>query len=154
MASTATSGHRALRKGRVSLAGQVYVVTTVVSNRVPLFADFALAVAACRALHRTTRSGGLEPVCWVLMPDHLHLLARLVDCDLSHEVGYLKARIAHAVNDERGVDGCVWSRGFHDRALRRDQDLRARAAYIVANPVRAGLVASARTYPFWDAIWL
>ena len=154
MASTVTSGHRALRKGRASIVEQVYLLTTVVSDRAPLFAEFALAVAACRALHRTTRSGGLEPVCWVLMPDHLHVLARLVDGDLSNAVGYLKARIAHAVNNERRVDGSVWSRGFHDRALRREQDLRAMARYIVANPVRAGLVASVRAYPFWDAIGL
>jgi len=28
------------------------------------------------------------------------------------------------------------------------------ARYIVANPLRAGLVESVRDYPHWDAIWL
>ena len=147
-------GYRALRKGRVSQIGQVYLLTTIVSNRVPLFANFRLGLTACRTLHRLTNAGDLAALCWVLMPDHLHLVAELTDGDLSHAVGYLKARIAHAVNRERREVGMVWERGFHDRALRHDEDLRAMARYVVANPVRARLVSSIRAYPFWDAAWL
>ncbi|MBB5859537.1 hypothetical protein GGR69_001194 [Xanthomonas arboricola] len=28
------------------------------------------------------------------------------------------------------------------------------ARYLIANPLRAGLVARVGDYPFWDAIWL
>ena len=42
----------------------------------------------------------------------------------------------------------------HDRALRRDEDLLAVARYIVANPLRAGLVRRVGDYPLWDAVWL
>ena len=35
-----------------------------------------------------------------------------------------------------------------------DEDLVAVARYIVANPVRAGLVKNVRDYPHWDAVWL
>jgi hypothetical protein len=38
--------------------------------------------------------------------------------------------------------------------LRRDEDLRAAALYVVKNPVRAGLVARLGDHPLWDAIWL
>jgi hypothetical protein len=48
----------------------------------------------------------------------------------------------------------VWQKGFYDRALRSDEDVAAVARYIVANPLRAGLVDSVREYPFWDAIWV
>ena len=34
--------------------------------------------------------------------------------------------------------------GFHDRALRRDEDTLSTARYIVANPLRAGLVKNIR----------
>ena len=153
--TTIGPGHRALRKGRASLAGQAYLLTAVVSCRRPLFADIALGMVACRELHRMTRDGGqLETLCWVLMPDHLHLLARLADGDLSRAMGNLKARISHEVNRARGSGGGIWSRGFHDRAIRREQDLRDVARYVIANPVRARLVESVRAYPFWDAKWL
>lgn len=48
----------------------------------------------------------------------------------------------------------VWGRGFHDRALRREENLRAVARYIVANPLRAGLVGNVLDYPYWNCVWL
>lgn len=48
----------------------------------------------------------------------------------------------------------VWQRGFHDRALRQEEDLIATARYVVANPLRAGLVDRIGDYPWWDAVWL
>jgi hypothetical protein len=48
----------------------------------------------------------------------------------------------------------MWQKGFHDRAIRREEDLRAVARYIIANPLRAGLVRRVHDYPLWDAIWL
>ena len=45
-------------------------------------------------------------------------------------------------------------RNDYDHALRADEDVLAAARYIVANPLRAGLVGSIRDYPFWDAVWL
>lgn len=38
--------------------------------------------------------------------------------------------------------------------MRREDDLRAAARYIIMNPVRAGLVEKVGDYPLWDAIWL
>jgi REP element-mobilizing transposase RayT len=66
----------------------------------------------------------------------------------------VKSVLAQAVNRERGGSDPVWTPAFHDRALRKEDDLKAFARYVVANPVRAGLVTRAGDYPFWDAIWL
>jgi REP element-mobilizing transposase RayT len=48
----------------------------------------------------------------------------------------------------------VWQNGFHDHALRQEEDLAEVARYIVANPLRAGLVERLGDYPHWHAIWL
>ena len=48
----------------------------------------------------------------------------------------------------------MWARSFHDHALRRDENLLTVARYIVANPIRAGLVRRVGEYPFWNAVWL
>jgi hypothetical protein len=48
----------------------------------------------------------------------------------------------------------IWQAGFHDRAMRKEENLQAFARYIVANPVRAGLVNRVGDYPHWDAMWL
>ena len=46
------------------------------------------------------------------------------------------------------IDADLWQDGFYDHVLRREEDSLAIAAYIVANPVRAGLVKSVTEYPY------
>ena len=48
----------------------------------------------------------------------------------------------------------MWQAAFHDHALRKEENLHEIARYIVANPLRAGLVSSLAEYPHWDAVWL
>jgi REP element-mobilizing transposase RayT len=89
------------------------------------------------------------------MPDHLHVMASLEGShSLSSAVHRLKSATARAANCALGRTGRLWARAFHDRALRRDENVLAVARYIIANPVRAGLVRRAGDYPFWDAAWL
>lgn len=47
-----------------------------------------------------------------------------------------------------GVDAPIWQRGYHDHALRDDEDYFVRIQYLVNNPVRAGLVERIEDYPF------
>jgi REP element-mobilizing transposase RayT len=48
----------------------------------------------------------------------------------------------------------IWQPGFHDHALRHDDDVAEIARYIVANPLRAGLVARLGDDSHWDAVWV
>jgi REP element-mobilizing transposase RayT len=54
--------------------------------------------------------------------------------------------------DESGRENRIWQKGFHDRALRRDEDVRTVARYTVLNPVRAGIVSRIWDHPLWDAV--
>ena len=89
------------------------------------------------------------------MPDHLHWLIQLnEDKTLSNIVKTLKARSALRVNRHLVQAGSLWQRGYYDRAVRKDEDIRQIARYIVANPLRAGLVRDIGDYPHWDCIWM
>jgi putative transposase len=103
---------------------------------------------------RELGEGTVETLAWVLMPDHLHWLLVLGAADLGAVVRTLKSRSAIAVNRALGRDGPVWQKGYHDHAVRGEEDLRAVARYVVANPVRARLVERVGDYPLWDAVWL
>jgi putative transposase len=147
-----TSGAEA---GRASLPGQIYHVTTTTRDREPIFdlPEAAFAAAAC--LHAPGGLGDASLLCWVLMPDHAHWLLRLGERDgLAGVVCRIKSASVRSTNAALGRSGAVWGRAFHDHALRCDEDLRALARYIVANPVRAGLVRRVGDYPFWNAVWL
>ena len=88
------------------------------------------------------------------MPDHFHLLLQLRDMPLGKVLNALKSKSAIELNREIGRTGPFWEPGFHDHALRREDDLLGVARYIVANPLRAGLVRRLGDYPYWNAVWL
>jgi len=145
-----------LRRGRVSISGQEYYVTTVVSRRRSVFLDFPSARLCIEALkvseqHHT----GCIWLAWVLMPDHFHgLLSLGPGHDISRVLSGFKGRSARWVNRHEETYGRLWQPGFWDRALRKEEDRLAVARYIVANPLRKGLVRSLKDYPHWDSVWI
>ena len=144
-----------LRRGRVSETGRIYLVTTVPLGRARLFEDLYLARATIAHLRRADALGQSRTLAWVLMPDHLHWLVQLAAGNLSRLLSGFKAGSAASINRILQTPGeCRWQTGFHDHALRAEEDLPALARYVIANPLRAGLVASVRAYPHWDAVWL
>ena len=145
----------ALRRGRHSLQHQVYCITTVTRDRHPLFTDINTARLLVHELRRLHEYGEVTSLAWVIMPDHLHWLIQLNErWSLSRVVKTLKARSALAINRHRSQGGSLWQRAYYDRAVRKDEDIRGIARYIVANPLRAGLVRDIGDYPHWDCIWM
>jgi len=140
---------RNLRHGRFSQTGQIYLLTMVSIDRSPVFGDLSAARRVTRAMHEPSVGSAAETMAFVVMPDHVHWLMQLKDgASLGEAVRRFKARVSFAF----GLS--VWQRGFHDHALRRGEDVVTVARYIVANPVRAGLVQRMGDYPHWDAAWL
>jgi len=146
--------YSALRKGRVSIATQEYFITFVCAGRAPLFTD--LNIAQCFFQHLTIAPAIESPgwLAWVLMPDHFHGLVRLGDRNLGREIQALKGSTAYQIRRHGGVNHTVWQKAYFDRALRADEDRRAVARYIVANPLRAGLVKNLGEYPYWGSVYL
>jgi len=149
------SGHRALRKGRASLPNHVYHLTVATLRRAPVFADHRAARAACRRFEDAALLGDARMLAWVLMPDHAHWLLELGESkSLQKVVESLKSFSALDANIALGRRGALWGRAYHDRGLRHEDDVAAVARYIVANPLRAGLVRHIGQYPYWNATWL
>lgn len=148
-------GHRALRLGRFSVAGGIYLVTTSTNKRIPLFEDFWAGVILSRCFTDAEILGDARILAWVLMPDHAHWVIQLgAETSLSQIVNRLKSASARRLNRHLDREGSVWAKAFYDRAVRKEDDLKAMARYVVANPVRAGLVERVGDYPFWNAVWL
>jgi len=79
---------------------------------------------------------------FLLMPDHLHAL-------LSFPV---EERISDVVGDWKRFHarqhGVLWQENYFDHRLRREESFAEKAAYVCANPVVKGLVASADDWPW------
>ncbi len=143
-----------LRTGRYSEGGRIYFVTTAVRGRKPVFTDFHLGRLLVAELRSAHEDGLAESLAWVIMPDHFHWLVSLSRGSLATLIQRVKGRSALRINKKSGGIGSFWQNGYHEHALRFDDDLPAFARYVVANPLRAGLVERIGDYPLWDAVWL
>ncbi|WP_418321131.1 REP-associated tyrosine transposase [Piscinibacter sakaiensis] len=80
----------------------------------------------------------VRSLAWVVMPDHWHWLLQLNESPdeafhLSEAMRAAKGRSALEITTVKRT-GKVWQAGYHDHALREDEDLQAIARYVIANP--------------------
>ncbi|VVN24611.1 hypothetical protein PS645_05391 [Pseudomonas fluorescens] len=148
-----SASHR-LRLGRYSEKNRIYLLTTNTLGREPVFKDFALGRLVVEQFRAAQDVGAANSLAWVVMPDHFHWLIELQQGSLSALMQKTKSLITKAVHQATARELSLWQQGFHDRALRREEDLVKVAQYVVANPLRAGLVEKLGDYPLWDAIWI
>lgn len=156
-----SSHGKELRKGRYSQHNQTYLVTSVTDQRQTVFTDFYLGRIVVQAMHHQHQQGNVQSLAFVIMPDHLHWLFILQNQNtLAKVMQQVKGNSAfkiQKIRHERGdiqAGQALWQAGYYDHALRKEDDLRKFARYIVANPLRAGLVTKIAEYPLWDAAWL
>lgn len=152
---TDSPGHHALHIGRRSRARQIYLLTVVTHQRRRHFGHATVAHAVARELGGRHLWRDHDVHAWVLMPDHVHMLCGLADNEsLSTLVGRVKVVTSKLANNVLGRDGAFWARGYHDHALRSRERMHQAIRYLVANPVRAGLVENPWLWPYWNSRWI
>lgn len=144
-----TKHQKDLRKGRYSLANQIYHITTTTKNRTQIFSKFVNARLLINTMQKADALNYTKTLAYVVMPDHVHWLLQLTEgVSLSNVIKSMKSESAKAIGQP------IWQSGYYDHAVRKDEDIQTIARYIVANPIRAGLVTKVGDYSHWDAIWL
>jgi REP element-mobilizing transposase RayT len=79
---------------------------------------------------------------FLLMPDHVHfLMAPAPDKMLTRIIGDWKRYTALKA-------GIHWQKNFFEHRLRGDEGWAEKAAYIQANPIRAGLCRAGEPWPY------
>ena len=118
------------------------------------FAPFGEA-AACRHLldawTRLDADTGWRVTHAVVMPNHVHFIlnpARAQPLALREVVRAFKGRTARQLNQALGRTGAFWQADWFDRWLRTAEEEAKVEAYIRENPVKAGLVADCRAWPW------
>ena len=86
---------------------------------------------------------------YVLMPNHLHLLATPVTADgLPQMMQAMGRSYVRWFNQRHTRTGTLWEGRYRSTLIETERYLLACMAYIDLNPVRAGMVAQARDYPW------
>ena len=149
------TGYRSLRLGRCSIPGQYYHVIACTEGRRPIFENLQYGRNVVRSLKQLQDERVSRSLAFVVMPDHVHWLMQLSEAkSLSACVSSMKSFVTRRIMADGYEVGPIWQRGYMDRAIRREQDLIRVARYIVANPLRAGIVDDIGQYPLWDSVWM
>ena len=88
---------------------------------------------------------------WSVMPNHVHLLFKVLDVPMAQLLDAWKGFTAKCANRILGKRGKFWQDGYWDTYMRDEShELRARK-YIESNPVKAGLAATGKDWPWSSA---
>jgi putative transposase len=140
---------RNARPEEILSSTRVFFVTTKTSMARHLLQSERNAVLLIDVLRSNVAAGKFQLHDFVIMPDHLHLLMTLQgDLTIEKAMQLIKGGFSYRLKRDFGYQGEVWQRGFSDVRIRDGQSFSQHRAYIVQNPVKAGLVDSAEHWPY------
>lgn len=158
-----------MEKFRVSKDTPSLYITAVAKDRLPVFQTDAIKSVTCQALDEARASCGFLLFAYVIMPDHLHLLADSPRPP-SEVLRYIKGTIAHRVIEylkEKGYESSLrklrhteWKRqhryslwGYESNVFSvfSESVFAQKVNYIHLNPVRGSLVERAIDYRWSSA---
>jgi REP element-mobilizing transposase RayT len=98
--------------------------------------------ALLHAAEHLRRKGRWTPLLMLAMPDHVHALVRI---PMANQISKVLGSFKRAVSYECKTD---WQADGFDHRLRGQSQYLEKRAYILQNPVRAGLVSSSEDWPY------
>lgn len=137
------------RLPRLSLPGYPHHVILRGNNRQPIFLCPDDYQTFLDLLEEHAGKSGVAVHAYVLMDNHVHLLVTPEAVDsLPRLMQAVGRRYVRYFNDRQGRSGTLWEGRYRSTPIQTETYLLACMAYIDLNPVRAGLVAEARDYPW------
>lgn len=88
---------------------------------------------------------------WVIMPNHVHVLFKVLDVPMSQLLDAWKGFTAKQANKILKRRGKFWQDGYWDTFIRSKGNERLSRHYIESNPVKAGLIKSGTDWPWSSA---
>ena len=135
------------RQPRLCIAGHTYHVIQRGNNRQPIFASDSDRRDMLHLLLEASRQHAVAVHSYVLMDNHLHLLATpSTDEGLSAMMQQMGRSYVRHFNQRQTRSGTLFEGRFRSALVQTERYLLACMAYIDLNPVRAGMVNQAHDY--------
>ena len=128
-----------------------YFLTFCTYERNHYFEDPVSVAIALEQILRAGTHHDFSLLAYCFMPDHVHLLVEGARADADMRVFVTSAKQYSGFYFKQRKRNNLWQRYGHERTLRETDDTAGVIRYMIANPVRAGLVASPMEYPFWGS---
>ena len=144
-----TYAHEMPRRARMLLPdiGSYHVTCRGVARQ-EIYRDDDDRTLFCALLRLATRRWRWHVLAYCLMPNHFHIV---VTCDLerlSRGMHLLNFRYAQSFNHRHGRAGHLFQGRFSSYVIASDEHFVAACAYVIDNPVRAGLCSARDDWPW------
>ena len=140
------------RLPRLVVPGQPHLVLQRGREARPVFIDDADRLRYLDALQAAMRDSGVALHGYVVMDDHVHLLATPATAGaLGKAMQRLGRRFVAAFNARHGTSGSPWQGRFRAAPIDAEQYLLSCLRHLEMNPVRHGLVAVPEDYRWSSA---
>jgi REP element-mobilizing transposase RayT len=133
---------------RIQFPGGVYHVISRGNARQAIFDDDADRQRFLRALNLAASTLGWRLFAYCLMTNHYHLCVETPGPTLARGMRDVNGTYAQGFNRRHGRVGHLFQSRYAAIVVEKDSHLLELARYIVLNPVRAGLCASAGDWPW------
>jgi len=133
---------------RLEFAGAVWHVTSRGNERRDVFRDDGDRERFLAVLGRTVSLFHWRLHAYVLMGNHYHLLVETPEPTLSRGMRQLNGIYTQAFNRAHKRSGHLFQGRFKAILVEKDAHLLELCRYVVLNPVRAGIVRTARGWPW------
>jgi len=140
------------RLPRLVVPGQLHHLLQRGNNRQPVFLDDDDRHHYLDHLREATRLHGVQVHAYVLMPNHVHLLATpSTDQSLARAMQTLGRRYVTQFNQRHQRSGTLWEGRFRTALIETPAHFLDVLVYVEQHPVRAGLVEHAADHPWSSA---
>jgi len=131
---------------RLEYEGAFYHITSRGNERGKIFYCDADYRKFCDYLREARKKYGIILHCYVLMPNHYHLLIETPEANLSKVMHYLNGAYTNHINIKRGRSGHLFQGRYKAIVVDQDSYLGELSRYIHLNPVRAKMVVKPEDY--------
>jgi REP element-mobilizing transposase RayT len=127
-------------------------VTARGNDRRDIFVDDHDRTQFVNRLARTAVRFRIHVQAWCLMTNHYHLVIETPSGEVSRPIQYLNGSYASYFNERHDRTGHLFGGRFRATALEDERHLEAACAYVLLNPVRAGLTACPEEWRWAGAV--
>ena len=134
--------------------GAVHMITASTLNKQHLFRNVRGLNLIQETLLLFFADEKIIPHAWACFSNHYHFIAKFPEkADPGNKIRTLHQRLGHSLNQLDGLSGRTVMYQYWDKCLSFENSYYARLNYVMNNPVKHGLVADARQYPWCSAAW-
>lgn len=138
------------RAPRLNAAGTFHHVITRGNNREPIFYEVPDRLSFLNQLETVVFEYKWRCHTYCLMTNHYHLLIETREPTLAEGMCLLNGQYSRSFNKRHRRSGHLFERRYFDKLVRGEAQFKENARYVVNNPVRAGICATADEY-FWSS---